>query len=510
MINTLLTTLKKNRLLSLSLLAGLLICVSLVFYYINQKQSSSPDMINVKDYGAKGDNLHDDTEAIQKTFNMAKSNKGRIKITIPKGTYKLTKTLRIYKNTHLSLQNGATLMRHHNATILVNGDPGKMYHKYNGNGQITIDGGIWDANITQFPDPANVIGLGRGENIRIKNIEVRDVPSGHAIDLNAVKNVVIENSKFLGYKDTTPNHSRYYAEAIQISEHTKLGFSPFGDYDGTPSKNISIRHCYFGKSGTEGTGAWPVAVGNHGSVYNKFSTNISIHHNTFKELTFVAVRIFKWKDTYIYDNQFQNNNRGVALSNPDGKGEPSKTAEGIQTGLPQSGSHTTIKNNYFHNTLRENIFGQGWPSSDSIAKIESLDIQNNTFYNQKGVNKRPNLYLGWVDDVTISNNHFSKIYLGMYLTFASNVKITGNTLDTVATHALLVTEPDPSYQLKGNTHTIEATDNKISNFKGIGLFLQYTKGFSLTNNTFHSPGNDNYINVRLHSSNGSIHSNQVN
>ncbi|MGE7778634.1 right-handed parallel beta-helix repeat-containing protein [Peribacillus sp. NPDC097264] len=473
------------------------------------KDNESNSVFNVQELGAKGDRINNDTKVIQETLDLAKTSKTPIKVFIPKGTYKLTNTLRIYKNTHLVLENSAVLLRSHDNTIMVNGDAGAMYTDYNGHGNITIEGGIWDGNITNYPDPFNAIGIARGKNITIRNIEVRDIASDHAIDINASENVVIENSEFLGFKDTTPDHSRFYSEAIQVSEHTKLGFSQYGEYDGTPSKNVTIRNCYFGASGTEGTSAWPVGIGNHGSVHNKFSTDIKIHDNIFKGMTFVAIRNFKWKDTSIENNTFLDGNRGIALSNPNGKGESSKTSNGIQTGLPQSGSHTLISKNIFENTRRENIYGEGWPSHSNIAKIEFVIISDNVFNHQLGGNQRPNIYLKWVDDVYISNNRISNSYLGIYLGFASNVTINENTLENIATDGLLVDEPDKNYQHKGYTNNIEVTQNNLSNFGRMGLLVQYTKGFTIKENKITTSPEKNSIYVDDLSINGEISKNTI-
>ena len=59
------------------------------------KSMSTPEgWINVKDFGAKGDNITDDTQAIQNSINQA--NDGSV-IYIPNGNYKLTDTIHVNK-----------------------------------------------------------------------------------------------------------------------------------------------------------------------------------------------------------------------------------------------------------------------------------------------------------------------------------------------------------------------------------------------------------------------------
>jgi polygalacturonase len=352
---------------------------------------------NVHDLGAMGDGDHDDTSAVQKALNQAKNADSQIKVVVPAGTYKLTDTLHIYKNTHLILEEGAIFLRSHNRSILINGDWGETYSGYYGHGNIIIEGGIWDGNIEQYPDGFNAIGIARGKDITIRNIEVRDVANGHAIDLNASKNVLIENNHFLGYIDTTKDGSRSFSEAVQISEHTKNGFGAFGPYDGTPSQNIVVRNNFFGGSQTKGTTSWPVGIGNHLSIFNKYNEEIKITNNRFYGMTHSGIHLYKWKNTLIQDNLFEDCRQGITFMNP----KSSKTADGEKMKKPQSGSDVTISGNTFKNIKREAIFASGWKK----ARIEEIVINDNMFY-PAPKEKNPVIALSWVEGVDIQANTF--------------------------------------------------------------------------------------------------------
>jgi hypothetical protein len=68
-------------------------------------EDKSRDIVSVKDFGAVGDGVADDTAAIQAAINTDKT------AVVPPGTYKVTNTLTINTNEHLHLQTGATITK---------------------------------------------------------------------------------------------------------------------------------------------------------------------------------------------------------------------------------------------------------------------------------------------------------------------------------------------------------------------------------------------------------------
>jgi hypothetical protein len=102
-----------------------------------------------------GDGNRDDTDAIQQTLNLDLSE-GGISVYIPKGVYKLTRMLRIYRRTRLMLHPDAVMLRCHNDSFLINGDFGAQYDGYEGHGDLIIEGGVWDGSggiVMNLPTP---------------------------------------------------------------------------------------------------------------------------------------------------------------------------------------------------------------------------------------------------------------------------------------------------------------------------------------------------------------------
>ena len=104
-------------------------------------------MVNVREFGALGDNRNDDYEAIQRALNSGDSE-----IAIPQGIYLISKTLLVPSDTKIIADPTAKLVlkgggrKHRGDFLLSNADT------VNGNRNIQIIGGIWDGN---NHDPAN-------------------------------------------------------------------------------------------------------------------------------------------------------------------------------------------------------------------------------------------------------------------------------------------------------------------------------------------------------------------
>ncbi|MDF2719802.1 MAG: hypothetical protein K0R28_6727, partial [Paenibacillus sp.] len=162
--------------------------------------SGKLDWHNVRKQGAKGDGVHDDTEAIQQTLNKAPAE-GGIVVYVPKGVYKLTAMLRIYRNTKLLLHPGAVMLRCHNDSFLLNGDAGAQYDGYEGHGSLIVEGGTWDGNVVQYPDAYVGFNFAHCRDVTVRDATIKDVVWAHAIEINASRDVLVEHCRFVGYKN---------------------------------------------------------------------------------------------------------------------------------------------------------------------------------------------------------------------------------------------------------------------------------------------------------------------
>ncbi|KAA1037745.1 glycosyl hydrolase family 28-related protein [Macrococcus equipercicus] len=298
--------------------------------------------INVRKYGATGKNVLLDTLGIQLALNRAK--KGPVTVYIPAGTYYIGKELVIYAHTTLLLHKDAVLRRMSPFAMLKNGLKSEGYKGYDGNGHITIKGGTFDQYGHVLNYNNTIMSLGHAREILIEDVTFKNVVQGHAIDACGIDGFEVRNCKFLGFRDDTG--TRAFSEAVQIDLQLKDSFPKFGEYDGTPTKNVIISGCYFGNSDEPLMKPWNRAIGSHASRYEIYYENIFIENNTFDKMGDYALTFLKSKVLRITGNTFNDCEGGVRYLAVN-KGKYSVDADGIDQGV-QAGEMTMIDNNHFH------------------------------------------------------------------------------------------------------------------------------------------------------------------
>jgi predicted heme/steroid binding protein len=326
----------------------------------------------------------DQAWAIQLALNKAKVSKIPSKIIIEEGTYLLNRPLRVYSNTWLKTSPKTKFVRNHHHSMLLNGDYGGFYNGYNGNSNIIIDGGIWDAKGSKIKKDGSAFAISHANHVLIQNVTVKDIYYSHAIDLAGDQNVVIRDSKFIGFFD---DGTRGYAEAIQIDvTQSKNSFSEFGSYDSTPTKNVRIENNYFGNSSTLGAKPWGVGVGSHSAVYGEQYENIEIVQNRFEGMTMSGIKAFNWNNVIIHKNEISSKLFSVFVSNPS-IGVYTKDKYGIQRNATQPAYNFSIRENAIH--LKDNQSSVSFMfKGQNHAKLYNISIVDNSFYHLKPGHKR--------------------------------------------------------------------------------------------------------------------------
>lgn len=200
------------------------------------------------------------------------------------GVYDLTKPLIVYSNTDIVCQPGVVFKRRHKGRMM------QLYvtpdtKAYNGTHDVTWTGGTFVADTNSAN--ANVITLFHGKNIRFKDLHISGCRGLHSIEVNACRNVVIDNC-FIA--EQTSKDKDTFREAIQIDFANKDGLSISGAdgnspcYDGTHCRNITIHNCTFFNC--------PNGIGTHTvSEKEKYHTNIMIKDCKFDEVHFKDIQL---------------------------------------------------------------------------------------------------------------------------------------------------------------------------------------------------------------------------
>jgi hypothetical protein len=457
---------------------------------MNQQRSN----YMVTGFGADSSGTVDASPGIQLALNAAR-DVGGAQVIVPPGVYLIGATLRIYNNTRLTLMAGAEFRRNVAATMLINGDASQTFGGYTGHSRIVIEGGLWNMRGTTagLTASAMCISIGHATDITIQDLEVRDLPGYHAVEMNSTSHGVIRNCKFRGYIDPG---SRDFSEAVQIDlAKSSSVFGGFGPYDHTACEDILVTGCHFGASGTAGTTAWPRGVGSHSATITKYHRRIRVIGNSFEGLLQYAVSGYNWEDAAIAANTFVSCGSGVRLRSViTSDTEDTKLPDGTQTSASQSMRNISVVGNTFRSGAGydEPILAIG----ESTGQVLNLTITGNT-----------------IDGSTTSQN-------GIRLEYVERSSVTGNAVANSAGTGLS-TENCNRVILAANqvtwagTHGITAVtctqmtiaDNQVMFPDQNGILVQDGSDIHLRSNFVKSPGrvtNATYYGIRVSTNASSI------
>lgn len=222
----------------------------------------------------------------------------RYVITVPSGTYEMTKALHIYSYTSLISQPDTYYNRaFQSGNMLKCGKEGEEFFGYDGYTDMYIEGGVWD---NMFLGTSCGMRFGHCRNLIVKNLTVKNVKNNHHIEFAAASDVSISNCVFSGYSRSV-NSSQ---EAVQIDViHSDEHFPSYAQFDDTPCRNISVTGCYFENVFS--------GVGTRSGVIGSYFDNINISYNIFSNVTNKAITCFNYINSTITGNFIDNVSVGV-------------------------------------------------------------------------------------------------------------------------------------------------------------------------------------------------------
>ncbi|WP_200302220.1 right-handed parallel beta-helix repeat-containing protein [Streptomyces adelaidensis] len=441
----------------------------------------------VTNYGADSSGTVDASPGIQLALNAAR-DVGGAQVLVPPGVYLIGATLRIYTNTRLTLMAGAEFRRDVAATMIINGDAGQDLGGYTGHSQIVIEGGLWNMRGTTsgLTASAMCISIGHATDIVIRDLEVRDLPGFHAVELNSTLHGVIENCRFRGYVDPG---SRDFSEAVQIDLAKSSGvYGGFGPYDHTPSEDVRVTGCHFGASGTAGTTAWPRGIGSHSATITKWHRRIRISDNSFEGVLQYAVSAYNWEDVTVTGNTFVDCGSGVRVRTVIvSDTEDTKLPDGTQTSASQNLRNVTVTGNSFRGGLAydEPIIALG----ETTGTVLNLTVTGNTI---DGTTSSQNgIRLQEVSRATVGTNVIANVAgTGISTEDCNNLVITGNKIWTPGGYGITLVD---------TTHS-SAVGNQTRDTGSGGIYIDGGNDLHIRDNYVKSPSrssNGTYYGIRV-------------
>jgi len=316
-------------------------------------------------------------------------------LVLEKGTYTVSNVLFVPSNVTIKLEDGAKVVNgNETGTSKFDADKsifqfirpslGKeesVYGEYDGEKNISIIGSGTATIDLNFEKDGIAIIAGHNQNIRIENINFLNMYSGHFIEIDATKDTVISNNKFMNSKPS----STEIKEAINIDTPDKLtnGWSSkWSKFDKTPNSNMTIKNNVFYDLDR--------AIGTHKYSGGKYHDQIIIRNNKIEKMRQDAIRVLNWSNATIEKNTFKN-------VNPD--------KNNANRGIMASGAiNPTFQNNVFVDIPRAMQF-IAWKNSDSGSEY---DVTYNELSEDNKETLSTNTVINYVEDFIRINPKYKK------------------------------------------------------------------------------------------------------
>lgn len=489
-------------------------------------------VVSVRDKGAVGDGITNDTPAVQAAINDVKAAGGGT-VFFPAGTYYMREAAYLCSDLTITGR-GATLVKKFNSdpqyTFFI-GSSGTSKGYGAGANNVTCHGMNFSGSFAASPNcrSACAFALHHCDNFLAYNNTFTEMSgTGHRFDLQGCRYVTIRDSVFKGFNT---EHGLLYTEDIQLDFSTTLGGSfveaSTDCYDGLPTIHVTVDNNKWLPL-TIGDKTYPAAnpVGSHSSVLDQYHRFITITNNyvgpTLVEDTvttipsgcfhFVAV-----KDLRFTGNIVENDGRtvdglrlwraisGLTVGTPGGPNDvTNRNAKSVKYVGSMVSSNIKITGNTFRgfsssSTAKTVIYIQGSETPSNRAQnilIADNTFEDNKYRNDNTVNNGPNLIqVSDTDTLIIRGNRAFMARRLAYILRSRNVivsqnntrKTAGNTLAadacenvTISGNALAECGLGFDIYLSGGTVKANISNNIIETSHATGPTIRVTGITGLT------------------------------
>ena len=384
------------------------------------------DFINVKEFGAVGDGITDDQEAIQKAIDAATQGLGGGKLYFPEGIYLVKKIIQLKSNIDIRLDDKATILNGINfkdrpsivfmTGPFINGGD-KIFWEPTEN--ISFSGGTIDMNGVLNEDgskPKNLplinssggFAIGNSTNVTIRNVTFKDSFQGHAIQIAGSKNVLVDQSRFLGQAlpKTIKDNAMITKESIQIEPMTRKGFPYALNETGVKSENVTIQNSYFGKS--EKSGELVTAIGTHyQAITTQNPSNIKILNNHFDNMIYAGICFTGFTDILIKGNRFDKKVKGESVHYRENGAAliNAFSYKNVKDELDLNKKVVITENTFYISDPKTKAIRVAKDSAEYLGKVSDITVTKNVINNNSKETEQPNIELLRVsDNLVVSEN----------------------------------------------------------------------------------------------------------
>ena len=281
---------------------------------------------------------------------------------LKKGTYTLSNTIFVPSNVTIvfnnkvkikkSMDSGTTLFPASYSFFQLcapsNAEKSGAYKNYDGVHDVAFIGkGKVTFDQASKQDVISIM-MCHNSNITVRGINFINMHAGHFLEIDASKNVLIEDCSFSGHTDSKNNNK----EAINLDTPDKAtgGFhADWSSYDKTANDTVTIRNCTF-KSLER-------AIGTHKYSQDKLHKNVTIKNCDIRDCDKDAIRVMNWKDFTIKNNTIDTVNDGT---------DKVYRAILVSGGYGMDISYNTLKN------VARPIQIMAWRNSDAGSEYDTI------------------------------------------------------------------------------------------------------------------------------------------
>ncbi|MFJ5924567.1 right-handed parallel beta-helix repeat-containing protein [Kitasatospora sp. NPDC092948] len=409
-------------------------------------------VVSVRDFGAVGDGSADDTSAFQQAFAAGAG----ATVLIPPGVYLLTKGMLLAAGTTVSAY-GARIVRNSAAcSALVHNVNGNIQVPgYSGPGGLTVLGGTWDMAGAVYTRQTDAMAFAHARDILVRDCTIVNVPSAHAIELNAVRGVRVVDCVFEGLNTAIEKDK----EAVQITSATSAANLPAPPYDNTSCADVLISGCTLRATGTAGYDNFGSLCGDHGGAVGAVHSGVRVVDNRIEAATAEAIRVSDWSRAVITGNVIESaRNAGIDVRSKspgspnalasiliqgntiDGVGNADCLSGGITVSGKATGPITglVVSGNVVTGTQGEHGVYIGY-APQAVVSGNSIP---GTLRNGKASNCQA-IQLDYSPNSVLTNNAASGIGGdGLFVNFSDGTLVSGNRVAGCATHGLMASSND--------------------------------------------------------------------